>query len=266
MKENKEIQNLLLTSYPVPFIGDDYRINVYQYGEDDVKDVLYSKYCEDMPREYLAGQPSIADIPALCLDKENELAVFINTDLVDEEDRMFFLLENLFFVGISIADDLESEEFGARVVGDCFLKIAPLFSQDTSSAEKSSLNGMSVYEYAIPLIHENYRVTLNMYDDDTTMDVVMALRETYRAKMLVGGFHPANNRGFVAEPSADELAVFVNNSVADSLLMQETILAHELFHAARRIATSLEGGEKLGAKIYITLFEKFVAFLCSQET
>lgn len=59
--------------------------------------------------------------------------------------------------------------------------------------------------------------------------------------------------------------MFINNSIADSLVMQETILVHELFHAARKIATALDGGEKLGARIYIGLFEKFVACLCSQQ-
>ncbi|MCQ2159845.1 MAG: hypothetical protein MJY97_02000 [Bacteroidales bacterium] len=265
MIENEEINELLVSSYEVPFM-DGYCINIYLYGSSDVKDILQSRYYDAMPEDYIDEQPSIADLPAFCLDMDDERAVFINADIVPEEERVNCFLENLYFAGNSIADELESEEFGARVIGDCFMEIAPLLSSGLGhSTKKSTMTGMAIDEYPIPLIGEDYRVTLNMYDNDTLMDVVVTLGDTYKELMMKGRFQPANNRGFVAEPSDDELAVFVNNSNADGLLMQETILVHELFHAARKLSGCLGGGEKLGARIYLTLFDQFVETLSNDS-
>lgn len=262
MKENKEIEDLLLASYPVPFVSDDYRINVYLYSGDSYKAILFhDKYYPAIPRENLVSQPYLLE-EKWCIICADEFAICINGDVCKPERRLGALAECLFIAATTVGDRVESEEFGAHVLGDAFKTIAPLLDSGLATADASSLRGMETSVYRLPLLFEDFRITLNLYDEPND-EVVEKLRDAYRDKMLTGTLDLLNVHGFVVEPSKIELAVFIKCDAADDMLMQQVILVHELFHAVTKVISYFNDSTELGARIYRVLFNQFVAAMAS---
>lgn len=264
METTENIKDMLIMSYQVAFVKDNYRINVYLYDSCSYHKLLH-KYYDNIPRCYLAMDPSLTDIDHLQLESGDEFVIMINGDRLSESERVAVLVEDLYIVADDIADMMDSEEFAARVLDDVFNKTAPLLCPDLNSTGKSSKIGLAADEFAVPLINENYRVTLNVFDSYIITEVLNKLREKYWQRIAKGEFDPSSFYGFMVDPDDDELAVFINSSRADTLLLQETILVHELFHASKRLAERFEGeSSSLGSKICRTLFKQFV--VCLEST
>lgn len=258
------IQDMLLATYPVPFMADDFRINLYLYNESNYKELIcHDKYFSEIPKDLLAGKA--LEMDKWCMTFSDEFMVSINEDVCKPEERVAALAECLFHAAAAIHETLQSEEFAARVLGDAFKTMAPLLAPSLATADSSPLRGMDVSVYPFPLKCENYRVTLNMYDESNKTDAMMKLRDKYRDRMITGDLDLGCLHGFVAEPVVDELAVFVQNDTAKDLLMQQTILSHELFHTATNLIRSFDGSEELGARIYRTLFVQFAGAIDSKE-
>lgn len=253
-----ELSKMLIASYPVPLVMDGYTIKLYLYNKENYKEILFSKeYYEHIPKNMLADNPAVTEIDKFCLDLDNEFVICINEDLCSPDERVNALAACLFAPTKVIAEDIESEEFGARLIGDMFKTMAPLLQPELLSMEASTKRGMCIAEYPFPLKSEGYRITFNMYERAKNDDLLDKLRDRYRERILSGRFSPFINYGFTAEPNEKELGIFVNCDNADSLLMQEVVLAHELFHAAIQFIKTFDNSTELGARLYATLFAQF---------
>lgn len=253
-----DISKLLIGIYEIPLVSDDYRFSLYRYGKDDINDIRHSKYLDLLPGHIQSDTSPLEDLPSYCIGLEDEYVILINSEDASPFGMVCSLMRSLYHAVTEVSELLDSEEFGARVMGEAFEKFAPLLDPSLLSAEKSSVRGMSVSEIALPLYGDGYKVTLNMYDNIKGFsELIKKIRDVYVEKILSGEFNPSHVHGFTAEPSCDELGIFLNNESKESLLKQEKVLAHELFHAVRKIIKAFDDSTELGGRIYLLLFKKF---------
>lgn len=261
IKENKNLGEMLLASYPVPYVGDDYHVSLYLYNEANHEELIFSeKYYDEIPKKMVASRACLRQ-DRWCLSMDEEFVICINEDVCSVEERVGVLAECLFRLATIVSERAESEEFASRVLGDAFRTMAPLLDPALAAAGPSPLRGVDVSVYPFPLVSDDCRVTLSMYDESDKDGVEMKLCEVYGDKMITGDLDLQCVHGFVARPSADEIAVFIQCEDADSLLMQQQILAHELFHAVTRLIADFDDSAVLGARIYQSIFVQFAGVI-----
>lgn len=252
----KKTSKTLVGSYAIPLVADDFRISLHLYKTEDSYEIVH-KYYDDLVKDMAVSEPAIEMLDSICVENDDEVLIFINLDLCPEEERLNLLVYCLFKAATIISDRMESEEFGARVIGAAFEKFAPLFDSQLTHKPAPSLRGMSLCSYGIPLLSEDHRITLNIYDDENIDDVRQTLDEVYRDRILSGKFNPQNTYGFAAQPHKAEDAIFINAQNAPGFLMHEKVLVHEIFHTVTSIIKTFDDSLELGARLSLCIFREF---------
>lgn len=250
----EKLQALKLAEYSIPLVSDDYRITLYRFTKQDAGTIV-SAYLHYIPRSQLCGPDSVKEQAASTFDIDNEYAIFINSDVCPQSEQVNTLMNCLFYWATSIAEKMESEEFGARIITAAFKEFIGHLEEEVTLSKPDPTKGMVVAQYPLPLIADNYCLTMNVFNEQTMDNVIEKLRPVYRDVLITDRFCPSNENGFSLKPSDDEFAVFINCEYADAE-KQRLVLVHELFHAATELSKVFKS-TVVGGNLYRAAYKEF---------